>query len=289
MKTFLLLICIALGIMIPQAHVLSFLIQYNLMALLLFAFLSLTLDRKIIRKNHFYILAANIAIPFLFYFLFKKFDSNLALAAFITGISPTAVSAPAVIYQLKGKVEFTTFAVLLNNLAISIIIPFLLPLVIDAKVEINTGSVLLPVIMVIGVPFLLVQLIRKFTPRLEKKLIQWQEAAYYILLFTLFLATAKATRFISADYEGPKLIVYLIALSSLIICLFSFFVGSRLGGKELKQEAMQSLGQKNNSLTVWIALTFINPLTALGPVFYILYHNIIISIQLYLHGKGLKS
>ncbi len=57
----------------------------------------------------------------------------------------------------------------------------------------------------------------------------------------------------------------------------------------LKQEAMQSLGQKNNSLTVWIALTFINPLTALGPVFYILYHNIIISIQLYLHGKGLKS
>ena len=289
MKTFLLLLCVALGIIFPQGHVLSFLIQYTLMVLLIFAFLNLSINKSLVRKEHFYILAANFIIPAVFYFILKSYDSNLALAAFITGLSPTAVSAPAVIHQLRGKVEFTAFSVLLTNFSNALAMPFLLPLVISAHVEISIGSVLLPVIAVLSVPMIIVQLLKRFYKAGFEWLERNREIPYYLLLFNIYLATSKATHFIGVEYTGPKSIVYLIALTALAICAVSFLIGSRLGRKELRQETMQSLGQKNNALSVWIALTFINPLTALGPVFYILYHNIFISYQLYRRDKALKS
>ena len=287
-KTFLLLLSVTLGILFPQGQILSFLIQYSLMILLVFAFLNLKIDRSLIKKQHFYILAANLTIPFCFYFALKNFNSNLALASFITGLSPTAVSAPAVIHQLKGKVEFTAFSVLLTNFTTALAMPFFLPLVITSHVEISTLSVLLPVIIVLFTPLVFVRIVKKYFPAFFNWLNGKRDIPYYILLINIYLATAKATHFIGYEYEGPKQTVYLIALFSLIICVVCFYIGSKLGGKEYRQETMQSLGQKNNSLSVWVALTFINPLTALGPVFYILYHNIFISFQLYRINKGLK-
>jgi hypothetical protein len=46
-----------------------------------------------------------------------------------------------------------------------------------------------------------------------------------------------------------------------------------LGGREHRQESSQSLGQKNLSFVIWVALTFINPLVAMRRMFYILYHH----------------
>ena len=66
-----------------------------------------------------------------------------------------------------------------------------------------------------------------------------------------------------------------------MICILNFRLGGLLGGERFRQEASQSLGQKNNSFVIWIALTFINPLVAMGPTFYILYHNLYNSWQIY--------
>jgi BASS family bile acid:Na+ symporter len=61
----------------------------------------------------------------------------------------------------------------------------------------------------------------------------------------------------------------------------NFTFGALLGGQHFRQESSQSLGQKNNSFVIWVALTFINPLVAMGPTFYILYHNLYNSWQIY--------
>jgi bile acid:Na+ symporter, BASS family len=65
-----------------------------------------------------------------------------------------------------------------------------------------------------------------------------------------------------------------IAFVSLVLCIVNFGAGALLGGRNHWQEASQSLGQKNLSFVIWIALTFINPLVALGPMFYVLYHHL---------------
>ncbi|MCB9248354.1 MAG: hypothetical protein H6613_07315 [Ignavibacteriales bacterium] len=59
--------------------------------------------------------------------------------------------------------------------------------------------------------------------------------------------------------------------------------------QKFKNGRAQSLGQKNNGFTLWIALTFISPLAVLGPVFYILSQNIYISWQLHRNQKAVQN
>jgi BASS family bile acid:Na+ symporter len=80
-----------------------------------------------------------------------------------------------------------------------------------------------------------------------------------------------------------------IALVALVICIINFSLGALIGGRQHWQEASQALGQKNNSFVIWVALTFINPLIAMGPTFYVLYHNLYNSFQIYLFEKRNKN
>jgi BASS family bile acid:Na+ symporter len=41
-------------------------------------------------------------------------------------------------------------------------------------------------------------------------------------------------------------------------------------------------------LTIWLALTFINPVVALGPTCYVLYHNAYNSFQLFAFERRRK-
>jgi hypothetical protein len=50
---------------------------------------------------------------------------------------------------------------------------------------------------------------------------------------------------------------------------------------KLSREASQSLGQKNTTFTIYLALTFANPLVALGPTCYVLWHSLWNSWQLH--------
>jgi BASS family bile acid:Na+ symporter len=54
-----------------------------------------------------------------------------------------------------------------------------------------------------------------------------------------------------------------------------------LGGREYPREASQSLGQKNTTLTIYLALAYANPLVALGPTCYVIWHNLWNSWQLH--------
>jgi BASS family bile acid:Na+ symporter len=53
--------------------------------------------------------------------------------------------------------------------------------------------------------------------------------------------------------------------------------------------ASQSLGQKNTVLAIWIATTYLNPIVSVAPAAYILWHNSINSIQLYLHQRKMEN
>jgi BASS family bile acid:Na+ symporter len=95
------------------------------------------------------------------------------------------------------------------------------------------------------------------------------------------LGTAKASNFIKSEMSFSDPIIYQIAIVSLVLCILYFTIGKFIAPKNLKLEGSQSLGQKNNGFTVWVALTFISPLAVLGPVFYILFQNFYISWQLH--------
>jgi bile acid:Na+ symporter, BASS family len=112
-----------------------------------------------------------------------------------------------------------------------------------------------------------------------------KQYSFVIWLLNLFLISANASDFLRNENSSPMISLLVIAFISLVLCIVNFGVGALLGGRQNWQEASQSLGQKNLSFVIWIALTFINPLVALGPTFYILYHHLYNSWSIYQFEK----
>jgi len=289
MKTILLLLAISLGILLPYGHDYTFLIRYFLMIMLFFSFLDVRIEKKIIRKTHFIITATIILSSVAVYLLLKPFSVVLAQAAFITSIAPTAIAAPVIISLRKKNVEYVTFSLVLNNIVIALLIPFLLSALMQSDLEISFIEILIPVIITLSVPFAAAQIIKFILPGLWKRLVGLKDSSFYILILNIYIASSDASYYIRSELTGDIGIVFYIALTSAGLCAFLFLLGWFIGGKEFPAEASQSLGQKNNAFTIWIALTFINPLTALGPVFYVFIQNVYISWELYRHHVSAKA
>lgn len=289
MKTILLLFSITLGILFPYGHEYTFLIRYFLMLMLFFSFLDVRLEKEIVRRSHFVITATIIFISIAVYFLLKPVNLILAQTAFITAIAPTAIAAPVIISLKKKNVEYVTFSLLLNNIIIALIIPFLLPLLMNSGSDISVGKVLLPIIITLSVPLVLAQIIRFSFPLVWRALVGWKDLSFYILILNIYLATSEASHYIRSELTSDIGIVLYIALTSTGLCVLFFILGWVIGGKEFAAEASQSLGQKNNAFTIWISLSFVNPIAVIGPVFYVFVQNIYISWELYKHHSSSKA
>jgi bile acid:Na+ symporter, BASS family len=286
-KVFGLLITMALGALFPQVHVFSFLIQYLLMLMLFFAFLDIKFKLQTFQRSVLWVLLANLAVGFLSYALLISFDQTFALTAFMTAIAPTAIAAPVIMSFIKGEIEYVVAAVLVTNVSSAVIIPVSLPFLIDAQanVQISVWEVLEPVLIVMFVPLILAQLVSRLSSRTQAFLREGKRFSFAIWLVNLFIISANASNFLRNEDTSSLSTLLVIALISLVLCVVNFGLGALLGGRRKWQEASQSLGQKNLSFVIWIALTFINPLVAMGPTFYILYHHLYNSWSIYRFEK----
>jgi BASS family bile acid:Na+ symporter len=281
-----LLLTMLLGALMPQAHGLTFLIQYLLMVMLFFAFLDIEFKVQSFRKSVLWVLFANVAVALVAYAVLLPFNLSLALAGFMTGIAPTAIAAPVVISFLHREVEYVVAAVVLTNVASAIVVPLALPSLLGAQVYISVWDVLQPVMVVMFVPWLLAQLGKVLPDGAQTLIRNGKSISFLIWLASLFIISANASNFLRNGNTDSVSRLAVIALISLVICIFNFGVGALLGGREHWPEASQALGQKNLSFVIWVALTFINPLVAMGPTFYILYHHLYNSWMIYRFEKG---
>lgn len=230
-------------------------------------------------------LLANVAIAFVSYAALAWFDSMVAMAAFMTAIAPTAIAAPVIIGFIQGEIEYVVAAVLVTNISSAFVIPLALPILLGAEVHISTWEVLEPVLVVMLVPLLLARLASLLPWGTQKLIRTGKPFTFPIWLVNLVIISANASYFLRNENGNSLITLVSMALVSLGLCVVNFGLGALLGGKRNWQEASQSLGQKNLSFVIWIALTFINPLVAMGPTFYILYHHLYNSWSIYQFEK----
>lgn len=266
-----LLFTMVIGALVPQAHVFSYWIQYLLMVMLFFAFLDIEFK---FQKSVLWVLLANVAVAFIAYSVLAPFNLMLALAAFMTSIAPTAIAAPVIISFIGREVEYVVASVVLTNIASALIVPIALPSLIGTAIQISVWEVLQPVLVVMFVPLILAQLVKLLPANTQTFIRKGKVVSFPVWLINLFIISANASNFLRNGNTDSLSTLAVIALVSLVICVVNFGVGALLGGRSHWQEASQSLGQKNLSFVIWIALTFINPLVAMGPMFYIVYHHL---------------
>jgi BASS family bile acid:Na+ symporter len=286
-KSFLLFLSIIFGLFFTQAAKFSFLIYYLLMVMLFFPLLDCKIPFKIFKEKRIYVLlCANIFIGLSGYFLLKDYDQNLAFCAFLIGVTPTATACPAVMGFLKGKVEFAFAAVIVTNIFMSFFLPLAIYSISDQPIEVH--SIFFKTLSVIFIPLIVGKAIKRLFPKIRGILIKHKNIGFYSWLGVCFLAVSKASSYIQ-DSSASSNDIILIACISGILCCVNFSAGRWLGGEHYSLEMSQTLGQKNTTLTIWIGLTYLSPLIALGPIFYLIYHNLFNSFQLAVRGSRKQS
>ncbi|KAA6320631.1 hypothetical protein EZS27_029618 [termite gut metagenome] len=145
--------------------------------------------------------------------------------------------------------------------------------------------ILSKVFMLLICPLLVAWLLRKFAPKTHHVLLGFNGLAFYLWAFALVIVTSQILSSMLADSAEIQVGIP-IAFVTLFICCLQFFTGKTLGSAYNDRiSGGQALGQKNTILAIWMAHTYLNPLAAVGPGFYVLWQNIINSYQLWKKRK----
>ncbi len=216
-------------------------------------------------------------------------NPTIAEGVFICLFCPTATAAPVITGMLGGSIPILISYSLLSNLSVALLSPIFFSIMGKHALLSFEDSFLLiseKILPLLLLPLLVAFLLLKFLPRVHQFLKSSQLLTFYLWVASLTLVVSKAVTFIIA--QGLKSIPLELAIAglSLVVCVGQFYIGRRIGGRYGDKIAgAQGLGQKNTVIAIWLALTYLSPITSIGPASYIIWQNSINSLQLYLNGR----
>lgn len=213
-------------------------------------------------------------------------------------IGPCAAATPVVTAKLGGNLEEMTTYTFLSNFVSALLIPLCFPVLPHASaatMHIEFFPLFLQILWKVSAVLLLPMLFAFVTkhalPRLHHRLVTIPDLSYYLWGGSLVVVTGTtAMNIAEAWHETSVLFLGAIALMGLVLCIVQFATGRFIGHYFDKTvEAGQSLGQKNTAFAIWISTAFLNPLSSVGPGCYILWQNIINSVEIWMvRRRGLE-
>ena len=264
----------------------SFLTPYLIFIMLLVTFCKLSPRDIRIRPAHIWLLLTQLIGCLLVYGLVRLYHPIVAQGAFICVFASTAISAAVITGMLGGSVGFITSYLLLCNIGVAVAAPILFPLI-GPHSDISFIAAFLYIgermVIVLTLPLGIAWFIRYYLPRLNNKILSVPKLPYYLWAVSLTIVTGSTVKFL-VEQEDPdyKTIIGLAAVS-LILCIGQFLIGRRIGRHYADPVSCgQGLGQKNTILAIWMAQTYLNPISSVAPAAYVLWQNIINSYQLWL-------
>ncbi len=135
----------------------------------------------------------------------------------------------------------------------------------------------------------------------------WAQTPFYLWVASIVVLTAVVTETTISNFKFQISNILILLVFSFLACLIQFALGKLIGylmpapskGTDYQDvlinpaaapttmaevssiTAGQAFGQKNTSLGVWMAQTYLSPLAALGAAAYIIWQNIFNSVQLF--------
>lgn len=218
---------------------------------------------------------------------------ELAEGTFICIFCPTATAAPVITGMLGGSVARVATFSIASNVCVAVLAPILFTLMGS-----GTGPGFLESLTLIAVrvvPLIILPLftalaLRRVAPKAHKALATHQGLSFYIWAVSLFIVVGRAVSFIMGEPRDAVPDMIWLAVLSLVACVAQFVIGRRVGARcGDKIAGAQGLGQKNTVLAIWMALTYLHPISSVAPAAYVAWQNTINSAQLYFKTKKTKS
>ena len=281
------------SLMSPLKPVLRAIIDY-LTPMLIFVMLFVTFckisPRELhLRPWHVWLSIIQIIGCVVVYHLLLPFDRIVAQAGLVCVICPTATAAAVITGKLGGSASSLTTYTLLSNLLTTIIVPLIFPLV-----EPHAGSgfftafllILAKIFPLLICPFLAACIMQYVFPKMNARITAVRDLAFYLWAVSLAIVTGETLKSLMHSNADPNVEIW-IAVVALVVCCLQFFLGKTIGSHYNDRiSAGQALGQKNTVLAIWMAYTFLAPLSSVGPGSYVLWQNIINSWQLWKKRKN---
>ena len=207
-------------------------------------------------------------------------------------IAPCATAAAVVTQKLGGSLEQTTTYTFLSNFLTVLLVPVCFPMIekgSDVSFVSAFWKILYQVVTLLVVPMLLAYVVKHHFHHLHQRIIAVRDLSFYLWACSLMIVTGTTVKNILHAQAFVGLLVA-IALLGLVLCIIQFAVGRYIGhyfGRT--QEAGQALGQKNTAFAIWMAYTYLNPLSSVGPGCYILWQNIVNSVEIWQKRKETRA
>ncbi len=222
--------------------------------MLFFTFCRVKPRQMRVKMLHVWLLAFQIVGSIVVYLSFVWFDPLLAQGAMICVLAPVAMAAVVIGGMLGANVTTMATYSLICNMVVALVAPMLLSFV--GSDHATFLAILSRVGPVLVLPFVCAQLCRKFLPGVAFWVSKHSQISFYMWLVSLVFVIGRTTAFI-IDLENAE----------------PCYGDAAAGG--------QSLGQKNTVLAVWMAQSFLNPISSIAPTAYIVWQNFVNSYQIY--------
>lgn len=245
---------------------------------------------------HFRILLAQFLIVGLIvsitYLLNLQGSTRLLMESLLAcAISPVATAAPVLTQKLGGNLEEMTSCAFLSNILSALLIPVSFTLISEnTQITFLEGVTKIAgeVALVLLLPLVCAYITKHRLHSLHRHVVSVKDLAYYLWCINLVLISGITARNIDNAPTSGSILIF-IAIAVMILCALLFGLGRALG-KPLNTtvNAGQALGQKNTTFAIWVANTYLNPLSAVGPGCYILWQNIVNSIEIWMYTQKPK-
>jgi len=273
----------------PLAAYLSPLTPCLIFVMLLLIFCRIPLSEIRFRIVHIWLLLIQVGGGMGVYFALAPCNTLVAEGAIACVMAPTATAAVVITDRLGGNTVSLTSYTILSNLGTAIAVPLFFPAIHPMYENLGFWSAFLlifgRVLPLLVAPFAVAVFLHRFLPRIHKKCANMHGASFYLWAIALMIVMAQTTHTLINEPTGGITGIW-IALAALVVCCLQFFLGKRIGAIYGERVAGgQALGQKNTILAIWLAHTYLTPITAVGAGSYVVWQNMINSWQLWRERK----
>ena len=237
---------------------------------------------------HLWLLVFQLAGSVGVWYALSQVDTVIAQGAMVCILTPVAMAAVVIGGMLGANIETMAVYTLLCHVVTAFAAPVVLRLAGGGACPF--GVILAKVAPLLISPFVAGQLCREVLKPIGRWVVDHSYLSFHLWVVSLLVIIGRTTTFILDQEEGVGHKEMVLAAVSLVICLCQFAVGKWLGQKYGDRAAGgQMLGQKNTVLAVWMAQSFLNPLSSIAPTAYIVWQNFVNSWQLYRREHPKKS
>lgn len=280
-RPYVLPIAIVLGLLLHKwCAIFSFLVPFIIFAILLLTFTAVDLRKLRFSMLDLWLMLFQIVVSTGGYTLITLLGgSHIVAEGLLIGVLCPVASSVAVIACLLGaNRETVTTYTIVGNLMVALVAPVVFSLVGDHP-ELDIIDSMLLMFSKIGstlaLPFFLAVLLQLLLPKANAVLARYNALGFYLWAIALLFTLGQTIDYIFLNGEGNWSSIIWLGGLSLLFCVVQFATGRWLGKKYGDViGGGQLLGQKNTAFGIWMANTFLSPLSSVFLAFYSVFQNV---------------